>query len=406
MASLRPRPPTDTAAIDLRMPSPKNLSLLTTRSLHKTSPCDRIYSWDLDTQPYPQSMRLYSHYEKCQELSDLSQQIFSWIEREESSENRLTKQKKFTTKTESTQVKKEDLLIRKLPSRHANQDPEIKLKFEINNMIMLIEAHPDHIRFHGRLGALIKLLRRHPFKEKPLILRSLSSIIESNQTLKKENESLLRRERKSHRSRVDFVNGILRDYESIQVVHLVLASTEKKSWSEEDHTKLLMQRNKLIKNVKNKTIGVFTGTIGYLWRCFYQPFHGPKLCLSLILDPQLCDEDPDHIATEVAKHWLVDITGPNGTALTQSLVRKARDRDRDRNDRKNDDWKGSQVGLVCRSRREDIIRLQTFLNYMTTLDHFCSFYPSNQEGKQRRQRSQDQGDGPWRRKVDYVEIPE
>lgn len=347
---------------------------LTTRSFHKTTAGQRLQAWDLDLMPGPKPAKFESHYHDCQVLESLSRQIQTWIEHEE-----------MDCSSSCT-------------SADGAEPSLVEPIQQLWQARGTLDSYPSSIRLTGYAGALreFKQCRAHKDTDPAVFMHAFREHCLS-ETFLKAQANAQRRERKAHRSRVEWVNELFQEYACLQVVHLAFASTPKVDFRGEAFDTLHSQCQMLVNRLRKKKESICIGLVGYLWRIFYHPQCGPRLSLVLLLDPAHCDENSNDIATAVAQHWIEEITNREGIALTRSSAcqRRTQEEDSGQAARPN-----SQVGKVHRDNATEVARLQSLLNYVATLDHFGDYAPSSKTGeKRRRPRSQDRGSGPWRRKA-------
>jgi len=254
--------------------------------------------------------------------------------------------------------------------------------------------YPDSIRLTGYPGALREFNQRQAHTTPVASMHALREHCLSD-TFLQAQANAQRRERKAHRSRVEWINNLFQEYACLQVVHLVLASTPLEDFSEDAYDTLHSRCQALLKRLGQKKNPICIGTVGYLWRIFHHPWRGLRLSLVLLLDPDYCDESADDIATAVARHWIEQSPRKQGIALTRSTECE---RLAQMSDSEPAATSASQVGKVRHDNTREVSRLQRLLDYSATLDYLGDYAPSSETDETRhRPRSQDRGSGPWRR---------
>ncbi|WP_457808351.1 hypothetical protein [Kushneria sp. EE4] len=382
---------------------------LTARSLHKTSPSQRLQAWDLDLQPGKKPMRFESHYQDFLELEDLAQQLQAWVELDEADLNSL---EALANIGEPATLKflKDDFEPSSLskqgssPNRHI-RELHGRLRKQLPKALELLEHYPNPIRLVG-FPSLVRIEQpseNNKKEERPFgytlnmveIIQTIRAHCQSRAFLKNQFNAQ-RADRKAHSKRIEWVNNLFQEHASLHVVHLVLISSYLAGFHDSAFSTLQEQRKELIDNLKKRKGAVCTGMVGYSWKIFHHPWKGLRLSLVLLFDPDYGEKSSEDITNAVAQYWINSITRKKGLALTRSLLRE---RQAQSSDGILAVSSASQVGKVHRDNAEQMGRLQSLMNYLATLDHFGGYAPWDKEGKKRQQpRCQGQGRGPWYKK--------
>ncbi|MDW5376395.1 hypothetical protein R6258_05625 [Halomonas sp. HP20-15] len=369
---------------------------LTTRSLRNTTAGERLRAWDLDLQPGKQPRRFESHYRDCQALENLSRQIQAWVDLDEADFNAICGSPNDAEAAITSMPVSAPSLAPTLPCRGYAESPRVKLIEQLKQTLDTLDSYSDSIRLTGYPGALREFNQRQAHTTPVALMHALREHCLSDAFFQTQANAQ-RRERKAHRGRVEWINGLFQEYACLQVVHLMLASMPLEDFSEDAYDTLHSQCQMLVKRLRKKKNRICIGTVGYLWRIFHHPRSGLRLSMVLLLDPAYCDESADHIANAVAQHWIGQITRKQGVALTQSTERE---RLAQVSSSVPAATSASQVGEVHRDNTREMNQLQRLLDYLATLDYFGDYAPSRETNEKRhRPRSQGRGSGPWRKKV-------
>ena len=357
---------------------------LINRSGQKKSIIETLGFWDMDLQLGKPLQFFENHHQTCIQLEVINQKIRKWLDFSESELVSI-----FTPSLSVLNACPAKKDFEKCSFYHSHY----KLIQQLEEVVWMLEGCPVLIRYRKYLGALRHVCNLQPYENMESIVHALRKYCASDEFFKEQDKSR-RREDKAHCKIIEWVNEIFEEYNSLQVVHLVLRSTFKMYLNESSWDELRLQRQTLIDIVCKKKNPEFVGLVGYLWKVYYQPQGGLQLIIMLLFDSKVCNGSAANIATRVGKIWVNEVTKNNGVALTKSLKRDFS------NKKEKDDPSidlGSQVGRICRGNVEEVFRLQSFLEYLKILDILCEYTVLNEKlAKYQRPRSQGQGSGVWR----------
>lgn len=330
------------------------------------------------------------YHKGCEELAKIARQIQEWVQLDETEfeanfgltgDNITTVEPAPLSKTRESHIDPSTL--------SSSKDAVAKISYFESYLSAF-----SSIIFSGYIGAFVEVVSSHRDNDPIKLICDLRKYCRGEEFEKKQ-KSVARRERKAHRSHVEWLNTLLYEHKTLQVAHLILASNPHGFLSRNAFNTLIEKREKFL-NYMRKKDEIFTGCVGYLWRIFSNPLNGHRLMIVLLIDPYHCKADANEIASTVGDFWYRKVTNKQGAALSQSFALKHL-----KSESRGKAAPSPQVGMVRHDNPQDIARLQSLINHLSTLDLFGYYapIPSDTDKKRQLPRSQGNGESPWRKKA-------